>query len=315
MNRPAFVLALLCITHVALSERIIKVAPDGSGDFSTPQAAIDSVPDGNTEPVVIDIAPGSYKQHLVVPKGKNNIKLKGADAKSTVLTDDKNVNSTHADGRKMSSREYSSTLVQADDFSAENLTFENTAGNNGQAMAIFLSGDRATFRNCRFLGWQDTIRLNNGRSAFFDCYIEGHVDFIYGSGISWLENCHIHCLADGYITAASTPENEPVGYVFNRCRVTAAPAVKRQYLGRPWRPFAAVVFMKCDLPSAIDPTGWNNWGKPENEKTARYAEHKNTGPGANRSRRVAWSRELNDQQAAELTINSVLAGKDDWQPR
>jgi pectinesterase len=298
----------------AVAQRVIRVAPDGSGDFTTPQAAIDAVADANAEPVVIHLAPGTYKQYLVVPKGKPFITLRGTDARSTILTNDRHVNSTHPDGRKLNSREFSSTLVLADDFAAEHVTFENSAGPIGQALAVFVAGDRATFRDCRFLGWQDTVRLNNGRSLFLDCFIEGHVDFIYGSGIAWFERCVIHCLRDGYITAASTPEAAPHGYVFNRCIVTADPSVRRTYLGRPWRPFASVLFMRCELPGAIDPSGWHNWGKPENEQTARYAEFQNTGPGADTSRRVAWSRQLSDAEAAGVTVEAVLGGADGWRP-
>lgn len=305
---------VLCAPSSA--QRVIRVGADvGADGFATPQAAIDSIPDNNKDTIVIELAPGTYKQHLTIPKGKDFITIRGTDATTTILTDDKNVNSTHPDGKKFSSREFASTHIQGNDFHAENVTFENTAGNNGQALAIFMAGDRNTFRNCRFLGWQDTLRTNNGRSYFEDCYIEGHVDFIYGSGAAWFENCAIHCLADGYITAASTDEKEAFGYVFNRCKITADAKMKRTYLGRPWRPFASVVFMNCELPAVIDPAGWNNWGKVENEKTARYAEYANTGAGTDISKRASWAKQLSDDEAKMITVDSVLSGKDGWRAK
>lgn len=292
----------------------LVVASDGSGDFKALQEAIDSIPEKNDERVVITIRPGTYSGHTAIPRGKNAITFRGEDATTTTLTDDQNVNVVLADGKKISTPDSSTVLVRGNDFRAENITFENTAGNHGQALAMYHAGDRGVFKNCRFLGWQDTLRVNKGRSYFKDCYIEGHVDFIYADGVAYFETCHIHCVADGFITAASTDVNEPVGYVFRDCKVTAADMVKRTYLGRPWRPNASVTFIDCELPAQIDPGGWNNWGKEENEKTARYAEYNSTGPGANPEKRVPWSKQLTKEEADKLTVQNVLGGKDGWNP-
>src|SRR6266404_1180700 len=173
-----------------------------------------------------------------------------------------------------------STIIDADDFTVENITFENSAGPVGQALALRVDGDRVVFRNCRFLGWQDTILLNHGRQYFEGCYIAGHVDFIFGGATAFFERCHIHCLKDGYITAASTPDNQPFGFVFSNCEITGESGSVRTYLGRPWRPFASVVFLNTEMSATVRPVGWNNWSQPEREKTARYAEFNSTGPGA-----------------------------------
>ena len=168
------------------------------------------------------------------------------------------------------------------------------------------------FRNCRFLGNQDTIFLNRGRQYFDHCYIEGTTDFIFGGATAYFDDCVIHCLTSSFITAAATPDFQPFGFVFRNCRITAEPGV-RMYLGRPWRGYSAVAFLNCELPAAIRPEGWHNWDRPEREKTARYAEFGSTGPGANPSARVKWARELTADEAAAITPQRVLAGRDGWQ--
>ena len=226
-------LALLLSACCHGQSQTLTVAADGSGQFVTVQAAVDAVPANNAQRVVIEIKPGTYKEHIVVPKDKPFITFRGEDAATTILTDDKNVNATDSAGVKLKTPDSSSTLILGKDFSAENITFENTAGNHGQAMALYFDSDRGVFKNCRFLGWQDTLRVNYGRSYFADCYIAGHVDFIYGKGVVVFERCEIRSVADGYITAASTPQGAPFGYAFFDCRLTAEPAAKRVYLGRP----------------------------------------------------------------------------------
>ncbi len=141
------------------------------------------------------------------------------------------------------------------------------------------------------------------------------MDFIFGAATAYFSRCHIHCLRDGYITAASTPEGAAHGFVFADCRVTTAPAaVKGVYLGRPWREFAKTVFLRTELAGNIRAEGWHNWSKPAAESTTFYAEHASTGPGANPAARVSWARILTDAEAAALTPRTVLSGLDNWAP-
>ena len=133
-----------------------------------------------------------------------------------------------------------------------------------------MDGDRAAFRNCRFLGWQDTILINRGRQYFENCYIAGHVDFIFGAATAWFENCQIHALKGGYLTAASTPVDVPFGYVFNKCSITGEPGVKT-LLGRPWRQFASVIYLNCEMSDVVQPKGWFDWNKPQANTITRYA--------------------------------------------
>lgn len=300
------------------------VAADGSGTHATVQAAIDAAPEHATKPFVIRIKPGTYARHVAIPANRPFITLLGesSEVDNTVISSGVNVKTAGTDGRSLSTRDSATVLIQAANFTAENITFENTTTREDrvQALAVYVEADRAVFRGCRFLGWQDTLRAaaprgSASRQYYADCYIEGHVDFIYGAGTAVFDRCHIHVKADGYITAASTPESTPFGYVFLDCRVTAGPAVERGfYLGRPWRPFAATAFLRCELPAQVRPEGWNNWGKVENERTARYVEYRNSGPGAAPEKRVPWSRQLTAEEVENYTAANILAGPDGWNP-
>ncbi len=301
------------------------VSPAKDAQFKTLQAAIDAAPDNAEKPYVILIKPGRYRwQQTLIPKSKRFIHLVGEDPNTTVLSYHLNVYETLKD-RRLEKLEGTTLIAQGDDFSATNLTIENTSGDHGQALALRLDGDRAIVRNCRLLGWQDTLMVNNGRQYFRDCYIEGRVDFIFGSATAVFENCELRSKAGGHVTAASTPQEKPFGYVFLRCRLTGdntpwepADSAKKTRplatLGRPWRPYAAVAFIECEMGDHIAPTGWNNWGKPDNEKTARYSEYKSTGPGANPTARVSWSKQLTDTEAAAYTLQNILSGSDSWSP-
>jgi pectinesterase len=294
----------------------LVVAADGTGQFKTVQEAVMAVPAGSpTNPVIIHIKPGVYKELIYVQREKRFFHLVGDDPEKTVLTQGLYASVPGPDGKPIGTFRTPSTTVDADDFTAENITFENSAGPVGQALAIRIDGDRAAFRNCRFLGWQDTILVNRGRHYFVDCYIAGHVDFIFGGATAFFEKCHIHCLRDGYITAASTPENQPFGFVFSDCRITGETNSVKTYLGRPWRLHASTIFLNAHMSEVVRPEGWNNWKKPEAEKTARYAEYNSRGPGAHPEARVPWARRLTRAEAEALTPENVLRGTDGWDPK
>ena len=294
-----------------IKDRSITVARDGSGDFKTVQAAVDSV--AGDRAVVIHIKPGTYKDRIVIGKEKSHLTLRGDDAKTTILTFDRNARFKGPDGKEVGTFQSYSTRVDASDFLAENITFENTAGDTGQAVALYATGDRQIYHNCRMLGWQDTLYAENGRQYYKDCYVEGRVDFIFGGATAVFDHCEIHSKNGGHVTAARTPEDHPFGYVFLNCKLTgdSVPAD----LGRPWRPYAATVFIHCDLGSHIKPEGWSIWRGNENHKTARYAEFENTGPGFVPQKRLDWTRQLTADEAAKYTIPNILGGADHWNPQ
>ena len=292
------------------------VALDGTGDHPTVQAAIDAVPPDRTRerPWVILVRPGRYEEIVYVQREKRHVILRGTDAATTVITGSLHAKLPGPDGRPLGTFRTATVHIDADDFSVENLTLENAAGPVGQALAVRVDGDRVVFRSCRLLGHQDTVLLNRGRQFFHQCEIVGTTDFIFGGATAYFLNCDIVCLRNSYITAASTPAEHRFGFVFDGCRVRGGSPDVRVYLGRPWRDHAAVTFIRCDLGEVVRPEGWHNWNRPERERTARYFESDNVGPGAARALRVGWSHQLPADEAARLSVAEVLGGSEGWTP-
>jgi pectinesterase len=292
----------------------ITVAQDGSGTYRTVQAVIDAVPNQSQTTVTIRIRPGTYREKLVVNTLKTHIKLVGEKAETTVLTFDDHT----GDAAGHDTYSSHSVLVQANDFAAENLTFANTAGYTaGQAVALHVEGDRATFRHCRVVGNQDILFLAAGhtRQYFQSCYLEGTTDFIFGASTAVFDHCVIRSKKNSFITAASTPEQQPFGFVFLNCKLTADTALaKKVHLGRPWRPNAKVVFLNTEMGRHIAPAGWDNWKNPANEKTAYFAEYRSTGPGANPAARVPWAHQLTAKEAKGYTLKAIFAAEVPWVP-
>jgi pectinesterase len=290
----------------------LTVAADGSGEYRTIQEAVMAVRDFMQVPAVIFIKNGTYKEKLLIPSQKTNITLLGESREGVVIT----YGDYSGDAEKHSTYTSATVRVQGNDFTAENITFENSAGRVGQAVALHVEGDRATFRNCRMLGNQDTLFLaiENSRQYYQNCYIEGTTDFIFGSSTAVFEGCTIHSKTNSYITAASTWPRQAFGLVFLNCKLTAAPEATKVYLGRPWRPNARTVFLHTEMGAQIRPEGWENWGKVSNEATAYYAEFGSTGPGASTKDRVKWSRQLTAKEAKQYTLKTIFAGPIGWEP-
>src|ERR1017187_10398584 len=297
--------ALFFFTASLMAQTNLFVAVDGSAGFATVQSAIMAVPAGSREnPVLIHIAPGTYKELIYVQREKRFFKLVGENPTNTVLTFNLYAGITNAEGKPICTFKTPSTTIDADDFTAENLTFENSAGAVGQALAIRVDGDRAAFRNCRLLGWQDTILLNRGRQYFENCFITGAVDFIFGAATAWFENCEIRALGDGYLTAASTPVDQPFGFVFSNCKITGETSPTKTFLGRPWRIYASTIFLNCQMSAVVRPEGWNDWKKPDAHTTIRYAEFNSGGAGASPTNRVNWLKTLTKSNAAKITAQA-----------
>jgi pectinesterase len=287
----------------AKQARIKTVSLYGPGDYRSVQEAIIASHPHET----IRISPGLYFEHLVVPKEKRGLTLIGEDATRTIITFCRTAQVINADGKPYGTSDSASVVVQADGLRAENITFENSAGRGkyvGQAVAIKTLSDRLTFRHCRFLGWQDTLyATGQGRQLYQNCYIEGDVDFIFGHAAAVFERCQIHSKGAGYITAqAHDTEKEIGGYVFRECNLTAAPdvATGTVYLGRPWRDYARVIYINCQMGAHIRSEGWDNWRNPAREKTVFFAEIGSRGAGAMQEGRVAWARAITLSEAERL---------------
>ncbi|XP_006646312.2 probable pectinesterase 53 [Oryza brachyantha] len=285
------------------------------GDFTTIQAAVDSLPVINLVRVVIKVNAGTYTEKVNISPMRAFITLEGAGADKTIVQwgDSADSPSGRA-GRPLGTYNSASFAVNAHYFLARNITFKNTSpvpkpGASGkQAVALRVSADNAAFVGCKFLGAQDTLYDHSGRHYYKDCYIEGSVDFIFGNALSLYEDCHVHAIARDY--GALTAQNrqsmlEDTGFSFVNCRVTGSGAL---YLGRAWGTFSRVVFAYTYMDDIIVPRGWYNWGDPNREMTVFYGQYKCTGPGASFSGRVSWSRELTDDEAKPFISLSFIDG-------
>jgi pectinesterase len=308
--------AALLLSSIRAATPDAIVAADGSGQYKTVRAAIDACPQ-ITHPGkhwTILVKNGTYRELVYIQREKRFVTVVGEDAEKTIISFDLYNDYPAPDGKPIATYRTPTIMLDADDFTFENITLENAAGRKGQALAIRVDGDRAVFRKVRFLGWQDTILTNRGRHYFEDCYIAGATDFIFGGSTAFFERCHIHCAGNGYITAASTPDFQKYGFVFSHCKITGATPEVKTFLGRPWRDYAQTIFLHTEMSDVVNPEGWNNWGKPYAEKVATYAEFASTGPGATPDKRAAWTKQLTAEQAAAYSIEKVLAGTDGWNP-
>lgn len=301
----------------------LVVSRDGTGEFRTIDEAIEVCRAFMDYTKVIYVKKGVYKEKLIIPSWLTNITICGEDRDNTIITWDDHANikmsvggldsEAAVKGKPMGTFRTYTLKVQGSYITLKDITIENNAAKLGQAVALHTEGDHILVQNCRLLGNQDTVYTGVGgtRVAFYDCYIEGTTDFIFGPSIAWFQNCEIHSKANSYITAASTPAGQKYGYVFYKCRLTADKDVDKVYLGRPWRPFAATIFMDCELGKHIRPEGWHNWNNAKNEETAHYAEYGNKGEGASTKNRVKWSKQLTKKEAAKVTLLDAF-GEDCW---
>jgi pectinesterase len=283
---------------------VFTVAKDGSGDFKYIQDAIDAMRVYPLQPIVLYIRNGVYNEKIELPANNTDVTFIGESVDKTIIV----FNDYSGRGKLTTFTSYTAK-ISGNRFVAENISFVNSAGPVGQAVALYVDADKAVFRNCRFIGNQDTIFAagEQSRQYFVDCYIEGTTDFIFGPATTVFQNCTIRAKADSYLTAASTTPGKKFGFVFLDCRIIADSALAKVYLGRPWRAYAKTVFIRCQLPSSIAPEGWSNWGNPENERTAIYAEYRNIGEGARTQNRVTWAHQLTDQEVKGYTLENIFS--------
>lgn len=292
------------------------VAKDGSGEFKYIQEAIDAMRVYPLAPITLYIKNGVYNEKIELPANNTDVTFIGQNIDSTIIV----FNDYSGRGKLTTFNSYTAK-ISGNRFKAQNITFSNNAGRVGQAVALYVDADKALFINCKFLGDQDTIFAagETSRQLFVNCYIEGTTDFIFGPATAVFQNCIIKEKSNSYITAASTTPGKKFGYVFFDCKIEVADEAKKVYLGRPWRAHAKTAFIRCYMPKEIVAEGWNNWGNAENEKTVLYAEYNSSGPGANPSGRVKWTKQLTDKEASAYTLENIfssgnpdLPGEKDW---
>lgn len=297
------------------------VAKDGSGDYATLQQAINALKSNQQSRQVIYIKPGTYHEKFSIPQNKPFVTLIGADAATTILTYDDYAGKATADGGTIGTQNCASFTISATDFQAQNLTFQNphanTTSSGDQAVAVGVYNDRATFYNCRLVGYQDTFYVkNNARVYCKSCYIEGNVDFIFGDAVLVCEDCQLHCNRDGsVITAAAEHTNSLFGFNFIRCRLTHIEGKdfnNKQfsgfYLGRPWKPNARVVYLYCEEPALLKAAAWCRMS--DEADAALFGEYQCTGEGAaadRQAKREMGGRQLTDAEAATYTLQNIFA--------
>lgn len=291
---------------------VFTVAKDGTGDYKFIQDAIDAMRVFPLAPITLYIKNGVYNEKIELPANNTDVTLIGESVDKTIIT----FNDYSGRGKTNTFTSFTAK-ISGNRFVAENITFVNSAGPVGQALALYVDADKAVFKNCKFIGNQDTIYAagENSRQLFVDCYIEGTTDFIFGPSTAVFQACTIKCKSNSFVTAANTTQGKKFGFVFLDCRIMADSAVNKVYLGRPWRAYSKTVFIKCDLPKQIAAEGWNNWSNPENEKTAYYAEYRNTGEGAAIQGRVTWAKQLSDKESKEYTLENIFSNSNSSEPR
>lgn len=317
-------------TGIYLTYIMITVSKDGFGDFTSIQAAIDSI----TGPDTIFIKKGIYKERVEIKK--DYITLIGESATETVITEGFYANEIMEDGSKRGTFRSYTFLVNANYFSAFNLTFENSAGfgkDVGQAVAVYAEGDMLTFKNCRMLGHQDTLftgplplheqqaggfvgptefsERRPGRQLYEDCYIEGEIDFIFGSATAYFKNCTLYALnrneeINSYYTAPSTYKDQKYGYVFEHCFFTGNCPKQTTCLSRPWRIYAKAVLLRCHISNQVTEYGFHDWNKPESHDTVYYAEYQCDGEGYTPDKRSSFVHQLTDEEARQYTLENIF---------
>lgn len=312
-----FLLLAVSVAHAQdVHVRVSKAehsTPESTTVFPTIQMAMDHAPQpGPGGRLYVEIAPGTYNERVMITANRPRTTFIGdsGNPSNVVIAAAQNVKS--ADGTFFTE----SVDVESPEFEADGVTFSNTAGKTGQAVAIAVRSDKAIFKHCRFLGYQDTVFADYGRQYYLDSYITGGVDFMFGNAAAVFDGSEIHEQTPGFLTAQSrTAPDQATGYVIYRSRVTHEELSGHTFfLGRPWRAYARVVVMQTELPSALNPQGWSAWRRSDPTPTAFYAEYANTGPGADTGQRVAWSHQLTAHEAKQFLPEHFLRGKDKWNP-
>jgi pectinesterase len=312
-----FILLFTLFISLHLSAQINKivVAQDGSGNYTTIQQALNAIPCNNTKPVVIFVKKGIYKERLILDSGKQFVSLVGENKNDVVVSYNNHSGLHLPNGDTINTWTSASFFIYASNFTAQNIHFENNAGfYAGQAVALYVYGDKAAFYNCAITGFQDVLFCSgpSSRQYYHNCYIEGTTDFIFGPATAVFDSCTIYSKKNSHVTAASTPREILYGFVFRNCTLLADSSLHNVSLGRPWQPYASVTYIHCYIDKHIIPQGWNNWKNPANEKTARFAEFNNYGPGANPLNRFAWIKQLSASEADNYTLKNIFGS---WVPQ
>jgi pectinesterase len=313
----------------------VTVAGDGSGNYTTVQAAVNAAPAGQTSTFTITIKPGTYRGTVSIPSNKTHLSLVGAgsSASAVVLVENHASGTPKPGGGTYGTSGSATVTIAAADTTVSNLTMANDFNEASstlsakQAVAVNTSGDRVQFSGVRILGNQDTLLVNSSGTAVRrlyvrNSYVEGDVDFIFGAGTMLFQNGEVRSLTrgsssnNGYITAAATNIANRYGFLFWGTHLTSNAPAKTVYLGRPWHPggdpnaIAQILYRGVTMDAHIRDDPWTDMSG-FSWRDARFFEYSSSGPGAT----VNGNRpQMSSATAQQYVPTAYLAGSDGWNP-
>uniref|UniRef100_A0A7N0T1V0 Pectinesterase n=1 Tax=Kalanchoe fedtschenkoi TaxID=63787 RepID=A0A7N0T1V0_KALFE len=302
------------LTQKISTNRSIIVDAAGNGEFTSIQAAVDSVPEGNSKWIIVHVRKGVYGEKVHIPKHKPYIFMRGNGRGRTVVvwsqSSEDNIESA-------------TLRVEAKHFVAFGISFKNDAPtgvaytSQNQSVAAFVGADKVAFYHCAFFSAHNTLFDYKGRHYYDDCYIQGSVDFIFGRARSLFHNCELFVISDkrieilGSIAAQNRQsEDDESGFVFNKGKIYG---IDQVYLGRVKSPYSRVLFANMYMSKTIEAKGWTGWRYDGSLESTYLAEYRNSGQGSIADNRVSWAKQLSDEEAAPLLSVDFIHGEE-WLP-
>ncbi|KAH7666600.1 Pectinesterase protein [Dioscorea alata] len=304
---PIFLLFILSY----ISSKSIFVDQSGHGDFTTIAAAIDAIPSNNNQWIRIHVKAGVYTEKVQIGNDKGFILLEGEGYEQTSVEWGDHTSGGNETDQTSTFRFSGNNIV------VKYISFKNTFNGGsqlGQAVAALVEGDMISFYDSGFYGIQDTLCDFRGRHYYKDSYIQGAVDFIWGSAQSIYEGCNICSYGEGidhgYITAQGRgTDSGPGGFVFKSCNVTGS---LETFLGRAWTPYSMVIFYQTFMFNIVFPQGWDAFNAAGGkESLTYYVEFECSGPGSNTSERVNWVKKPTYDQLKQY-IDISFIDKEGW---
>ncbi|GMF51824.1 unnamed protein product [Phytophthora fragariaefolia] len=294
------------------------------GSYKTVSEGVANIPNTTAEHMVF-VFPGVYQEQVVVPRFNGPVMIQGYTCNTKSYADNQ-VTITH----KMAQKDLPANTTGSLNQLVSTMLFRSKNGTKvynlnvanpepkikslGQAIAVYVDGPKHGFYGCNMTGtgYQDTLCANKGPQLYAKSYINGAVDFIFGlQSKSWFESCDIESIGNGSITANGNANSSNLSeYVINNAHVFGHYNKSSAYLGRPWFPYARVVFQNSELGDVINPKGWQEWNKDNNTANVYFKEFNNRGPGAATGQRVSFSGQLK----AAVPISDILGEdyKSEW---
>ncbi|CAK7220324.1 hypothetical protein SCUCBS95973_004120 [Sporothrix curviconia] len=310
------------------SHTLTVAATPTAGQYGTVSSALAAVPNDGAAYEIYILA-GTYTEQLTINR-TGKVTLRG----ETTFPNDFTQNTValqFADGVLTSANEDETTPVlnskktDGSGLALYNINITNTYAqtSNTAALAADFYGTAMAAYGCAFVGFQDTLLVNQGVQVFSNSYVEGSVDYIWGYSKAYFHQCYIASNTGG--GSAITAQNRPSttwagGFVFDTCRVTYTASYKTSqlgttYLGRPWSEYAIAVYMNSYLDAHISTAGWEQWSTSSpNTDGVLFGEFNNSGPGSwtASTARAAFATNLTASEAAAYSLDTFLGDTSSW---